>query len=186
LAARDGSGGSSATAEPAVSQPTSTSAADNANLAALSASTSPASAFMERARALGNDRASAADASIAVEAAARCGRALVGEPPLCKDCTHYVSPTSAHIAFYGGPVYVVPMCGHPRAQRDVVVGELATTAQQARYGAGIGEPLCGVDARLFERRAATPPESLKPGSIIYVPPPVPSPSVWERVKGWFI
>jgi hypothetical protein len=111
---------------------------------------------------------------------------------LCKDCEHYVPPTSSHpLAVLVGPVYVVAMCGHPDAQRDVVAGELATTAKEARYGSRVGEPLCGVDAKLFERRAIRvlpmqDPASTIPGSISYVPAPEPTRSTWERVKGWFI
>jgi len=84
---------------------------------------------------------------------------------LCKDCKHarFPHPMDALL----GVSYCQPMCAHPDAPREPVLGHLTLTCSAARgafvsydasKGARMPLVICGDDAKLFEQREADPRE----------------------------
>jgi hypothetical protein len=85
---------------------------------------------------------------------------------LCKDCKHAVMTNSLlklQLQAHGFPCYTQAMCGHPKARRSVVNGDLLTSCVNARGVSDIGdgttwETICGKGAELFEQREPEPPK----------------------------
>jgi hypothetical protein len=77
---------------------------------------------------------------------------------LCKDCKHAVMPQPPWANVQVGQKFtLLEMCGHPNASRSVVDGSLKTPCEIARGATGGPDPICGMDAALFERREPEKP-----------------------------
>jgi hypothetical protein len=103
---------------------------------------------------------------------------------LCKDCKHCAMPNPLANAYAGYPAYVMPMCGHPDAERSVVDGSLVIGCIAARSQGG-PKSICGPDAKLFEQREPEKDHSEHvPGAITLVSaqvgPHVKHVSWWRR------
>jgi hypothetical protein len=78
---------------------------------------------------------------------------------LCTDCKHAVLPQPPWANVQVGQKFtMLEMCGHPNASRSVVDGSLKTPCEIARGATGGLDPICGMDAALFEQREPEPPK----------------------------
>jgi hypothetical protein len=76
---------------------------------------------------------------------------------LCKDCKHALLPQPPWANVQVGQKFtMLEMCGHPNAARSVVDGSLKTPCEIARGATGGPDPICGMDAALFEQREPDP------------------------------